>query len=606
MIAALTAGDIAHLQSAYALAQAGDGAAADGVLAGLPAAARQHPDALTVAAFAATAQGEPTRAQSLFEAALRVAPGNPGIWNSYANLLAGLADNAGAIAAYQRALALDPSAAASWTNLALAAVETRQWDIAAPALGRALALAPGNGAALGALGLMEQARGRADAAANAYAAALTANPADGVARHNLATALRTLGRQNDALAVLAPATAADSAALRGHILADTGAFDPAVAQYREVIAATPGHIGAHGALAELLPQIGRATEALDGYRAALGPSSSAALWRAAIGAAKAAGDGEAMQRWALAAETTYGRSPDWTLARVGGLALLGDRQGAIAAARNAVAEWPQAAGAATYLAFLLLEDGDPAQAEGHALRASILAPQDQSPWSLLSLIWRLTGDAREAWLADYDRLVMVGDIDPPPGWQTLPAFLADLAETLTRLHIMRLAPAEQSLRGGTQTRGNLFDTADPVLKALESSLSARVDTSLATLPADTGHPFLSRNTRRAAMAGSWSVRLADQGFHINHIHHSGWLSSAFYVSLPLEIGGDDDAGKLLFGVPDSALGIDLRPRRIVMPSPGRLAIFPSYFWHGTAPFHSREPRLTVAFDMLPMPDMVAR
>jgi hypothetical protein len=95
------------------------------------------------------------------------------------------------------------------------------------------------------------------------------------------------------------------------------------------------------------------------------------------------------------------------------------------------------------------------------------------------------------------------------------------------------------------------------------------------------------------------VRLTSQGFHISHIHPSGWLSSAFYVALPDEIGEGNTAGALLFGVPDASLGIDLPPRRVVTPRVGRLAIFPSYFWHGTAAFHSDAVRMTVAFDALP-------
>jgi hypothetical protein len=95
------------------------------------------------------------------------------------------------------------------------------------------------------------------------------------------------------------------------------------------------------------------------------------------------------------------------------------------------------------------------------------------------------------------------------------------------------------------------------------------------------------------------VRLHDQGFHISHIHPSGWLSSACYISLPPEIDGTSTQGALTFGVPDAALGLDLQPRRIVHPRPGMLAIFPSFMWHGTLPFESESPRLTVAFDALP-------
>ncbi len=594
MTRALAAGEVAALQRAYALVQQGDGAAAQALLAPLP---QQHPDVLTVAAFAALALGDGGGARVLFESALRVAPGHAGIWNSYANLLGDLGDAAGAVAAYQRAVAIDPQSAATWTNLGLAAIELRDWSVADAALNRALALAPGDAAALGALGLLEQGRGRPDAAATAYAAALAANPGDAAARHNLATALRTLGRQSEALAVLEPATASDSVTLRGHILADLGRFEPALAAYRSVIAAAPWHLRAHEALAELLPQIGRGAETLGAYHAALGSDSPRQLWLSAIAAAKAAGDGEQMRRWAAAAAARHGAHPDWALADVGGLSLLGDRNAALPAARAAAAAYPGVAACQNYLAFLLLQGGDAAAAEPHALRATQLAPLEQSPWSLLTLIWRLTGDARETWLADYERLVMVTEIAPPPGWNNIGGFLADVAETLTRLHITREAPAEQSLRGGTQTRGTLFESIDPVLKGLEESLDASIAALLADLPHDTAHPFLGRNTGRANIIGSWSVRLSSQGFHIDHIHPSGWLSSAFYVGVPGDISGD--AGKLRLGVPDAALGLDLGPRRLVTPVPGRLVLFPSYMWHGTVPFDSTEPRLTVAFDALP-------
>jgi hypothetical protein len=38
----------------------------------------------------------------------------------------------------------------------------------------------------------------------------------------------------------------------------------------------------------------------------------------------------------------------------------------------------------------------------------------------------------------------------------------------------------------------------------------------------------------------------------------------------------------------------------VLPKEGQLVIFPSYLWHGTTPFVAEEPRLTLAFDALPM------
>ena len=140
----------------------------------------------------------------------------------------------------------------------------------------------------------------------------------------------------------------------------------------------------------------------------------------------------------------------------------------------------------------------------------------------------------------------------------------------------------------------------PAVQALVAAIREGVEARLAALPDDTSHPFLARNTSRIAFRGGWSVRLASAGFHTSHIHPAGWLSSAFYVALPGEVAGNAGPGALAFGVPDAALGLDLSPRRVVAAEEGRLVVFPSYFWHGTLPFESTTPRLTVAFDALPV------
>jgi hypothetical protein len=78
------------------------------------------------------------------------------------------------------------------------------------------------------------------------------------------------------------------------------------------------------------------------------------------------------------------------------------------------------------------------------------------------------------------------------------------------------------------------------------------------------------------------------------------LSSALYVSLPEAVRRGEGQGELAFGVPDAALGLDLPPRRVIKPREGQLVVFPSYLWHGTTPFEDETPRLTVAFDALPV------
>ncbi len=138
------------------------------------------------------------------------------------------------------------------------------------------------------------------------------------------------------------------------------------------------------------------------------------------------------------------------------------------------------------------------------------------------------------------------------------------------------------------------------MHALAQTIREATAQHLARLPRDATHPFLSRISDSLDFAGSWSIRLASQGFHTAHIHHKGWLSSAFYAELPAEIvTGAGDEGALQFGVPDETLGLNLAPRRVVQPRLGTLVLFPSYFWHGTVPFTARSPRMSVAFDALP-------
>ncbi len=418
-----------------------------------------------------------------------------------------------------------------------------------------------------------------------------------VTTHNRAVALRKNECFDEALTAIDVALAMgaprhETRLMQAHILADLGRFDDAVAAYKALLADHPDILDGHRTLAALLPQIGRASEALDSYRAALAKRPDVGmLWVSALGAARGHSDWSALLALAHDAEARFGN--DTLITVYNALALSGlDRD---AEARdvlvNVIKIDPGYAPARTTLAHVLIRLGDYQAAEVEALQATALMPQDQAAWALLTAIWRVRSDPQEAWLADYDRYVMATDVQGVD-WATL-------GENLQRRHRVFAAPGDQSLRGGTQTRGALFDSPDPEIVTLASAVREAAAAALADLPTDATHPFLSRNTGRIDFSGSWSVRLRSQGFHISHMHPEGWLSSALYVNLPPEVGGDNAAGALAFGMPDAALKLALEPRRVVQPHVGQLVLFPSYLWHGTLPFQSTHDRLTVAFDALP-------
>lgn len=211
-------------------------------------------------------------------------------------------------------------------------------------------------------------------------------------------------------------------------------------------------------------------------------------------------------------------------------------------------------------------------------------------WPYASVAWRMTGDPRWEWLEGDPRLVGVYDIADrlPP--------LEEVASALRQLHTVRGEPLEQSLRGGTQTDGNLFHRIDPIIVQLREAIRETVAEHAAKLPPpDARHPLLGPARERIRFNGAWSVRLSDGGYHANHVHPLGWISSALYITLPPDVG-ENQAGMLTLGEPQAQLGLDLSPTRLIEPKPGRLALFPSWMWHGTRPFGSGE-RMTVAFDV---------
>jgi tetratricopeptide (TPR) repeat protein len=226
------------------------------------------------------------------------------------------------------------------------------------------------------------------------------------------------------------------------------------------------------------------------------------------------------------------------------------------------------------------------------------APHDHQSLARLSTAWRLLGDGRDEALMGYDELVQVCALQPPPGFSSMAAFNAELEDELRRLHPPTREVLGQSLRGGTQTQGHLFGAGHVLVEQLKMRIDEAVARYIADLASDPRHPLRGRRAGNFAYNGSWSSRLADCGFHVNHIHPMVWISSCYYVGVPDAVT-DEHAkqGWIKFGEPDFAT--DLPLRRAIQPEPGRLVLFPSYMWHGTIPFHGPQRRTTIAFDVVP-------
>ncbi len=236
-------------------------------------------------------------------------------------------------------------------------------------------------------------------------------------------------------------------------------------------------------------------------------------------------------------------------------------------------------------------------------RAREVWPADQRWLAYQATCSQLTGDRRYAELYDYERFVQPYELEPPAGYETIEAFHAELVPYLIEQHKLQHHPIDQSLRHGTQTARDLTQDSTPVVRAFLDSLEEPIARYREHLGHDDKHPFLRRNRGDAQIVGCWSVRLGRGGYHVNHVHPEGWISSAYYVELPDEVTVDDEnehSGWIQFGEPRMPTP-GAKAGFLVKPAVGRLVLFPSYMWHGTIPTRSNQPRMTIAFDVVTRP-----
>lgn len=598
------------------MGQLASGQAADALATArqLVAEAPRSPDAHHLLAMCLGSTDDFDGAEGAFLAALALAPRHPLLNVNYGTTLRRRGRLQEAIEAFGVAAAAAPNFAKAWIELGTAMIASGRPAPAIAVLERALQLAPDATLAWHALGSAHRDLGQFESAEAAFRKLTDLMPGNGQAWMNLAWVVRMQGRPEQALVYYTRAGKAgvsgpELADARAGALLDAGQPDAALAQARRTVAEHPGFVPGHTTLANLLWE----------YGPALAPGDDPAA-RYAEAVRQQPGNGAL--RLSYSQFLMASRQPEAALAQVRLLREAdGDAPVLLALEANALEVMgdTEAAGQLYEKAHGGLGDRDPAFLNAyarHLLRATKWDaaadiagsatrrdPGNQEAWAYLSTAWRLLEDPREHWLCAYDHLVDLVEVEPPPGYAGQDDYLAALMGVLEPIHLAKREPVQQSLRGGSQTPGRLFGRVDPVLAEARAALAQAVERWLARLPQDDKHPFLSRRAPSIRFTGSWSVKLWSSGSHVNHIHPEGWISSAYYVSLPPSVRqptqADGDSGCIQFGQPPDELGLSLPPRRVIRPVRGRLALFPSYLWHGTVPFQDEQPRVTIAFDMVP-------
>ncbi len=527
-----------------------------------------HAKAVHLLALVEKGAGELQEAAILFERAARMDPQDPEIANNRATLARSTQQHELAESEYRRALSLNSGFQQAKTGLGRLYIDTERWTDALDLYETLLRSDPGNVAARYGLGTALLGDGQAEAAESLFDALVNQGNTEPQIRFMRARARLELGQVEKGIDDLKTAHAAQPTNFTLRTLAqtywmtgDNAAFDALLTESAllpELVVTS----------AEILRQSGNPRAALDALE---NIRKTVAL---------------PAESWAVAANAHI------------------DMENATAAeaeAMECLAKHPEDRLIKGNLLTALLMQGKAEEAMPYIQSMREAEPNGQHWIAHEATALRLMGSERYGQLVDLERFVRPYTLPIPEGFDSLAEFNAAFLKALEPWHQFETHPLDQSLRDGSQTPRDLTTIDDPVIKAFYKALDTPIRQYMADVGSGDDHPLTARNTGDYRIAGAWSVKLKGGGWHVNHVHPEGWISSAYYVSVPEETAGDENrAGWIKFAEPPFETTPPTPPEKWITPTAGTLVLFPSFLWHGTEAIHDGSVRVTAPFDAVPV------
>lgn len=557
-----------------ALAYKGEGQFADAEQAFHQSIAlAEQPHVLTNLANFYRQRNDSQRALTFYERALLLEPNNVSAQISRGHCLRDLQDYEGAEAAFLAVVASVPENINARLGLAQVLQQQGRQEHALDLFNSIISERPDHVVAINGLGISLKVLGYLDESVETLMRAARLAPSSPEILSNLASALALADREEEAVAAYQRAIELDPDNLELHEWYNgylgVIAHNEYLSSFRKVLATRPADAAFATTLARKLLLNDRAQEALEVLEQA---------------------HSDAHDRASVLREMSHVRRES------------GSFDSAVDAARSALAIEPHRPDLRLELATAIMASGRD-YAEALFLLEQLVRdfPLEQSFWAHYSTALRYNDRITENdWLINSEHLINVRYVDAPAAFESRSAFVAYLRDSLKLLHTTRHHPIEQSMVSGTQTLDDLLSRHSPAIEHLRSALFVQLTDIVSKLPSDARHPLLGRNTGSIGFSDSWSVLLREHGYHKNHFHSAGWLSSAFYLVVPEVVNGDAREGWIKFGEPGFRAREPLAPLHWVKPEEGALVVFPSYLWHGTVPLITATERMTVGYDVLPL------
>lgn len=581
----------------------GDAEGAERVLAPVLGALRNDAPTLHLMGLIKKAQNQLTEAERLMRSAIAHALSEGAYYNDLGVVLHARGEFGEAMRVYRAAMALAPETAAVRANIVHCLLSADNLPEAEREAAAFVASQPG-AESWSLLGQVQRAMERHDLALVSAGEALKFGPKLRGLQYNYAMALERVGRGGEALEIYESLAKVDidtpEFALNYiRALFAVGRKKDAETVAEQAIQSWPGVTSLHAVLARMRWLRGEGDKCAELTEAEL-------LWRRPSDLALRLTVADALHRGghfskALAALDEALRFAPQSGQLLSAKAVLLDELDRPAESLNllrAIADAaPQSRSARRNMLSVLLRAGQAQEALALVRELRVQEPDEQYLIACECTALRMLQDPTYRQWCDHQRLVRVYDVEAPQGHFTVESFNAAFSDLLRMQHRVSAHPLDQPRSHFSQTSRNLLTLQSPLLKSFLSAVEPHVRDYISRLPEDAS-PVAARRTKQYRYTNLWSVRLIRDGYDPSHVHDRGWISGFYFSAVTPDEGNTySNSGWLRLGEPNKPPP-GCGPERLVEPKAGQLVLFPSYFWHGTAPFGGAE-LLSAAFTVAP-------